>query len=242
MMQKRMLLPLIVILSGVMLFPAVKRGTEVFPVTPGGALILENINGSVELSTHKRHEIRVDLEKMAPTQKELDEVDVRMKLEDNGLRVEVKRLRRDTRAWVNFRVIVPERLQSVSLTSVNGAVRASGDLKELSLESVNGALRQQGELTEGRFRTVNGAIVAVVARSLAGGINARSVNGSIQLEIPRTSDFEVSGDTLNGAVRSDFELKVERRLVGKSVQGVVGKGDHAVKVKTVNGSIKILAI
>lgn len=242
MRQSRILMFTILVLTAAMLFPAAKRDTQVFPVTAGGGLTLENVNGKIELSTHDREEIRIVLEKVAKSQKELDEVDVRMKLEDNHLKVDVKRLRRDTRTRVNFQVIVPVGLKKVELNSVNGSVRAVGDVGGLEMESVNGAISQRGLFASGRFSTVNGGIEVVHASPLSGGINARSVNGGIQLEIHRSSGFKASGETLNGSVRSDFELKVDKGLVGRSIHGTVGDGKHSVRVKTVNGSIKILAI
>jgi len=225
-----------------MLFPAVKRSTEVFPVTARGVLTLENVNGKIELSTHDRDEIRVVLEKVAKTNKELEEVDVRMKLEDNHLHVNVKRLRRDTRSRVNFQVIVPTGLEKVGLNSVNGSVRSVGEIGKLEIESVNGAISQRGVFASGYFRTVNGGIELVHVKPLAGGINVRTVNGAVQLEIERSSGFKANGETLNGSVRSDFDLEVDRGLVGRSIRGTVGDGRHSVRIKTVNGSIKILAI
>lgn len=242
MKHSRILMFTILVLTAAMLFPAVKRDTKVFPVTARGGLTLENVNGKIELSTHDRQEIRVVLEKVAKTNKEIDEVDVRMKLDDNHLRVDVKRLRRDTRARVNFQVIVPVGLEKVELNSVNGSVRSVGEVGGLEMESVNGAISQRGVFASGYFRTVNGGIEVVHLKPLAGGINARTVNGAVQLEIERSSGFKASGETLNGSVRSDFDLKVDKHLVGRSLHGTVGDGKHSVRVKTVNGSIKILAI
>ena len=242
MIQKRILIPVILILAGALLFPAVTRSNKVFPVSAQGGLTLKNVNGKIELSTHDRGEIRVIIEKIAATKKELDEVKVRMNVENDHLNVDVKRLKRTTKTRVNFQVVVPRGLGRVELESVNGRVYSRGDLGALTLESVNGSVNQKGLFSKGSFSTVNGSIEVVHPAALAGGISARSVNGAIQLEVAKSSDFQVNAATMNGSIRTDFKLPVNKRLVGKSVHGSVGTGKHVVQVKTVNGGIKILAI
>jgi len=242
MAKQRLMIPMIVVLCGVMLFPAVKRDNKVFPVNADGSMVLKNVNGSIALSTHDRAEIRVEMEKIAKTAAELDEVKVRVNLEGNRLEVDVKRMRRNTRTRVNFKVVVPKGLAEVELKSVNGSVKSRGDLGSLTLESVNGSVSQRGLITDGNFRTVNGGIELVHAGALSGDLAARSVNGAIQLEIDRASEFSADGSTLNGSVKTDFDLDVEKHLVGRSLSGRVGSAKYSLRVKTVNGGIKILAI
>ena len=53
--------------------------------------------------------------------------------------------------------------------------------------------------------------------------------------------MDVNGETVTGRIDVDdsLGLNVETRIVGQRVEGQVGEGGQALKLKTVNGNIKI---
>jgi len=242
MKSKGILITLIIISVALILPSAVKRTERKFSVTSEGKLELENINGNVELNTHKNPEIRIMMEKLANKKNELEEVDVQFNSQENGLKVRVRRHRSGTHTRVHFRIWIPAQLAVVQIKTVNGSLKSTGEMGDLLLESVNGGIRHKGGFHKGRFRSVNGGIEVVQYSVLKDGIDARTVNGSIHLEIRKNSSFRLDAKSMNGSLRNDFDVSVGRHLVGRFMRGAVGSGDISLRLRSINGSIKVLAI
>lgn len=240
--NKWILVPLAIVLVALIMPAAVERTERTFPISAQGSLDLKNVNGKIELNTHKRSEILVVMEKVARNKGELADVEVRFKVETNRLKAWVHRNRNATRTRVHFRVWIPVDLADVQARSTNGSLRSSGTVGDLTLESVNGSIRHDGGFRKGHFNSVNGGIEVIQQSKLQGEIQANTVNGSIQLEILKKSGFNMDAKTMNGSIRSDFSLPVSRHIVGRSMRGVVGSGKIALHLRSINGSIKILAI
>jgi DUF4097 and DUF4098 domain-containing protein YvlB len=68
-----------------------------------------------------------------------------------------------------------------------------------------------------------------------------STNGNI--EISFNSDFNalLSASTTHGSIRLDeeFQIPVQKQMVGQQASGRIGGGGPTLSVKTVNGSIKL---
>jgi len=213
-----------------------------FKLTATGTFDLANINGDIILSTHREEIVAIEATKRADSKAEADAVEIVFTHEPGHLKVSIKRHCKRCNVRVNFRIRIPEKLGSTSLGSVNGRIDAQGGFAKLKARSVNGRLNFRGYTSEGSFSAVNGKIMVSLKERLTGDISLESVNGSIQLEIPDGSSFSFRGSTLNGSVRSDFPVKIKRGIIGQKVTGSVNGDTFDVKIKTVNGSIRLLKI
>jgi len=124
--------------------------------------------------------------------------------------------------------------------------------------TVNGGLSIEGVSSEVKARTVNGGIEAsstggpVSAKTVNGGIRVRAgfvgsgpleyetVNGSITVELPADLNADLDMSTVNGSISSDdFPITVQGRFDRRHIAGKIGKGGPELRLKTVNGSIRI---
>lgn len=121
---------------------------------------------------------------------------------------------RNNDVHVEFEVQLPRGVHLVAKT-VNGDVEArhiGGDVKA---------------------DTVNGQIVVAAQ----GSVDARTVNGGITLELPPGAGAAVSARVTNGEIES--ELPFRGRIDRRHLDATIGNGGRALKLHTVNGSIRI---
>jgi DUF4097 and DUF4098 domain-containing protein YvlB len=66
-----------------------------------------------------------------------------------------------------------------------------------------------------------------------------TVNGAITVEMPASTNANVRAETLNGSISSDFPLTVNGRFGSRRLQGTIGSGGKDLRLKTVNGRIRL---
>jgi hypothetical protein len=150
--------------------------------------------------------------------------DGRNSVEDNDVRVE-------------WEVRVPRDVRFRGRT-VNGDLEAMDLGGDADLATVNGDV----EVTTGGFaeaRTVNGSIRARMEGTPSGDVSFETVNGSIELDVDEGLDANLDAAWMNGDLDTDLPFQIQGRLGRRSAEGRLGDGGHELRVKTVNGSIRI---
>ena len=213
-----------------------------FDLSAGGRVELGNINGEISVRTGSAAEVTVLAVKKSDVKGEIETVEVIFENGANGLKIYTKYNKKNTRAKVDFTVVVPERLATAVFNSVNGKVDCTGKYAELTIKSVNGRIRFNGEFASAQLSTVNGTMDISQEAQLKGDLSAETVNGSIEIELGRKSAFSVEGSTVNGGISCDFPVTIERHFIGSSLKGQVNGGGPKVTLETVNGRIEISKI
>lgn len=213
-----------------------------FTLSAGGAIELANINGEIVITTTSGPAVDIKAVKKSDYKGEIESLEIIFETVKDTLKVYTKYNKRNTKAKVDFTVVIPEKLARAEFKSVNGKVDCSGKFADLVLKTVNGKIDFQGQFSAGTFKSVNGTIEISQEPLLSGDLCASTVNGTIDIEVNRKSAFEVEGQTVNGSFNNDFGLNVSRHFVGSSFSGKVNGGGHKVKLETVNGSIHISKI
>jgi hypothetical protein len=122
--------------------------------------------------------------------------------------------------------------------TVNGAVEAQGLEGEVEAHTQNGAVRIE---TSGiaRASTVNGPIRAKIgAKTWSGTLALESVNGRLEVELPADIGAELKADTVHGSVRVAPKMDAAR-VEANHVEGRLGRGGGALRLRTVNGPIDV---
>jgi len=244
-MFKKVKYLLLVLLVAFSTLPAAEYEQKIvksFTLPASGTLELANINGRIDIMAGKGQAVEIKAVKKSERKGEIEKVDILFEQAGDVLKVKVKYNERNSRAKVEFDVVVPEKLAKAQFKSVNGAVKGEGHFRQLGLQTVNGKIAFRGEFGDAAFKTVNGAIAVSQEAVLSGDLEAETVNGAIDIEMNRKSAFDLSGRTVNGSIGNEFSVRVEKHLVGQSMDGQVNGGGKKVKVETVNGSIEISKI
>jgi len=122
--------------------------------------------------------------------------------------------------------------------TVNGDVGATGLTEAVDVRTVNGSITigTDGFATA---KTVNGSIDARMAGTLRSDVAFETVNGSIELDVQDGIGAQVDASWLNGGLETEIPFQVQGRIGRRTAQGTLGGGGPVMKLRTVNGSIRI---
>jgi DUF4097 and DUF4098 domain-containing protein YvlB len=149
---------------------------------PPAAPDLSSINGEVDITTTGGTAVDIKAVKKSDHKGEIEKVEVVFEPGKDSLKVYVKYSRRNTRAKVDFKVVVPERLARVHFKSVNGKIDCAGKFGDLTLKTVNGRIDFSGSFRNARLEAVNGKIDLSQEPLLAGDLTVSTVNGAVDID------------------------------------------------------------
>ncbi len=143
---------------------------------------------------------------------------------------------------VEFTVHVPRGVE-FSGNTVNGDVLARGMASRVGGRSVNGGVEIETSAGEASGESVNGSVHAIVHGQGRDALRFESVNGAVDITLPRGLDADLDASTVNGSITSDFEITVQGGMAMRRsrLHGRIGQGGRALRVSTVNGSIRLHA-
>ena len=141
---------------------------------------------------------------------------------------------------VDFDVEVPAAVVFVART-VNGGVKAASIASDVEARTVNGSVNIS-TTGQARAQTVNGSIRATLgATEWMGEAAFETVNGSVALALPDDVSATVSIRTSNGSIESDLPIDATRST-RRRLEGTLGDGGPELRIRTVNGSVRIRAV
>ncbi len=230
-----------------------------FPLTAGGEVVVENVNGNIDLTTWERDEVRVVANKEAKSG-DRDEAEAyleKLRLEithrEDYLHVETEHPRssgggffdwllgRDVSSSVHYEVTVPAS-SVVAISTINGRVEIAGARGEVSARSTNGRVELFDVHGPVDARTTNGAIRAELAALAENGeVSLATVNGSISLYLPEDVRADLDARTTNGSIKSDLDVDGELSRRRNRLQGRINGGGGHLDLRAVNGSIRLVS-
>ncbi|HEX8096430.1 MAG TPA: hypothetical protein VF507_00280, partial [Pyrinomonadaceae bacterium] len=194
---------------------------QTYPLSAGGRVSLENLNGAVHVSGWDRNEVRVDAVKRAFKRERLAEVEIIVDASPDAVRVRtrypemdqsfyVKPPRSyDNPATVEYTLTVPRGARIDSVQLINGALDIKGLAGDVSASSINGSVTAQGLVGTAKLSTINGKLEATFDRlEESKPVTLSSVNGSVAITIPSDSNAQVRASTVHGRITNDFNLPV----------------------------------
>lgn len=228
--------------------PGVEK-TESFdePFQAGELLDLRNVSGRIAITSWDREEAEIVARKVGPSSAALEEVRVEVNRSERGLQVRT-RYPKKRRMWgkrygsVHYSIRLPERAD-LRIASINGPVEVAGISGEVEAQTVNGSLRLTGQRGSVNAKTVNGRIECELDSFREGERHSfRTVNGRVQLTLGPEARGQLDARAINGRVILDLDglehLDTPSRR-SKKVQ--IGEGGGECQVRTVNGTIHVLA-
>ena len=141
---------------------------------------------------------------------------------------------------VNSKIKVSGTRGSIDATTVNGQIALEGDTGPIRARATNGTIRAEiGLLTsDAEFSTTNGTIAVEVHRC-DGSVAALTSNGTITLTLPADFAGQLDAEARRGRVHTDFPVPVVGKIKNQLKGEVGGGGEAIIKLRTVNGSIRL---
>jgi DUF4097 and DUF4098 domain-containing protein YvlB len=222
---------------------------QTYALTADGRVELDNINGSVHISSWDRNEVKVDAVKYADTKERLDEAKIEIDSRNDSLSIRTKYPEHD-QSWnwgshnnpasVEYTLTVPRKTRLDEIKLINGSLDIAGVSGEVNASCINGRLEAHNLAGRARLSTINGRLNAQFDQLARQRMELNSVNGSVDLTIPSDSNAEVEASTVSGNIDNDFGLHVNHhRFVGHDLRGELGSGGTHIRISNVNGRIEV---
>lgn len=124
------------------------------------------------------------------------------------------------------------------ISSVSGDVRVDGLTGSISANTTSGELLLWGDQGDGSLHSTSGDILFSVGE-LTGDISVNTTSGEVALELPETMSLNFDADTTSGDINTFFDGNLSFSKKGNHAAGIVGSGEHQVKISTTSGDITI---
>ena len=222
---------------------------QTYAITSDGRIDLDNINGSVHISTWDRNEVKLDAIKSADVKERLDEARIEIDSGKDYLSIRTKYKDHDLTfndhwhnnpASVEYTLTVPSAVRLDEIKLINGGLDITGASGEVRASCINGKLVAHNLSGRARLSTINGHLDARFDQLTGRSLELSSVNGSVELTIPSDSKAEIDASTVSGSIDNDFGLRVNHhRYVGHDLRGELAGGGTRIELKNVNGRIEV---
>ena len=221
---------------------------QVYTLTADGRIDLENINGSVHITSWDRNEVKLDAVKRAWTKERLDEAKIEINSSPASLSIRTQYPSHDNNFWsdrhdnpasVEYTLVVPRRARLDEIKLVNGSLDIQDIAGEVHASCINGRLQARNLSGRTTLGTINGQLDAAISQMSSSPLELSAVNGGLRLTLPSDAKADVEANTVSGGIENDFGLHVSGHIVGHSLRGELGGGGTRVKLSNVNGRIEI---
>jgi hypothetical protein len=226
-------------------FAISKEFNQTYPLQPGGTFELQNVNGTVDVQTWDRDEVEVRAVKTAKhKESDLDLVSIDVDAKRGSVSVTTRYPQNEgVEVAVEYIVHVPHCAHVEHLGTVNGTLRIAGVEAIEDLRTVNGNI----EVYEGggsvHAHTTNGNVhLELLHLQAKNGAVAETTNGSLLLAVPADTQADVEARCLNGSFFSELPLALASTQLPRETHGRLGKGGGPIKLHTVNGGIRVVAL
>jgi len=222
---------------------------QTYALTADGRVELDNINGSVHITSWDRNEVKVDAIKSADNKERLDEAKIEIDSRSSALSIRTHYPDHDhTWNWgshnnpasVEYTLTVPRAARLDEIKLINGSLDLAGVSGEVNASCINGRLDAHNLAGRAHLSTINGRLVAQFDQLARQTMELSSINGSVDLTIPSDSNAEIEASTVSGGIDNDFGLHVNRHsFVGHDLRGELGTGGARIKLSNVNGHVEV---
>lgn len=218
---------------------------QTYALPAGGSFQLQNVNGSVQVSGWERDEVEVYAVKSAQgNPKDLERVSIEVQAQERSVAVQTHYPQGDgVEVYVEFHIRVPQRVELRQVATVNGTVRVFGVEASGELRSVNGDIEVFDSSGRLSAHTTNGNVRMELHRVEGNApMNVDTVNGSVLLGLPPGTGAELEVRSLNGDFRSELPVALRGSSAAREVRGRLGSGGGPLRLRTVNGGIRVVAL
>lgn len=225
-----------------------------FNVQPGGTLHIDSDSGSVEVESHSKNTVEVQMEK-----KGSNSDDFEVNVTQNGNDVKVVGERKGSRFSsyslnVRYTIKVPSNYNmqietgggSIELSDLTGRVdaRTSGGSIELGriigdvdVKTSGGSIRVDDVAGNIDAHTSGGSIRATISKQPSEDSRLSTSGGSVTAYLAKEIAVDVNASTSGGRVKSDFD--VDGTVKKTRITGKINGGGPKLTLKTSGGSVRI---
>jgi predicted DNA-binding protein with PD1-like motif len=226
-------------------FAISKEFNQSYALQPGGTFELQNVNGTVEVQGWDKDVVEVHAVKTAKVREsDLERVAIDVHARPNSVAVMTRYPQNEgVEVAVEYTIHVPHGAKVEHLGTVNGTLRVAGVNEVDELHTVNGNIEVYEADNEVHAHTTNGNVHLELSHVHGvSGTVAETTNGSVILAVPANAQADLEARCLNGNFQSELPFAMEGSLRPREIHGKLGQGGSPIKLHTVNGGIRVVAL
>jgi DUF4097 and DUF4098 domain-containing protein YvlB len=239
------LLTLVLAVAAVPGFAITKQFDQTYPLQPGGSFELQDVNGTVEVEGWDRDAVEVHAVKTAKhRESDLERVTIEVAAKPKAVSVTTHYPQDEgVEVAVDYVIHIPHGAHIEHIGTINGSLRIAGVPAVEDLHTVNGNIDVYDGGGNVHAHTTNGNVHLELAHfSGSSGASAETTNGSLVLALPSDTQAELETRCLNGNFLSELPIAMESTLRPREMHGRFGAGGPAIKLRTINGGIRIVTL
>ncbi|MFI5058906.1 MAG: DUF4097 family beta strand repeat-containing protein [Candidatus Acidiferrales bacterium] len=222
-----------------------KEFNQSYPLQPGGSFELQNVNGAVEVQAWDRDTVEIRAVKSAKQKEsDLERVSIEVDAKPAAISVATHYPQNEgVEVAVEYIVHVPHSARVEHIGTVNGTLRIAGVEEVEDLHTVNGNIEVYESGGNVHAHTTNGNVHLELAHvQEKNGAIAETTNGSVLLAVPADTQADLEARCLNGNFMSELPVSMEGSLRPREMHGRLGNGGAPIRLRTVNGGIRVVAL
>jgi len=222
-----------------------KQFNQTYALQSGGTVELQNVNGPIEIQGWDRDEVQVHAIKSTKhRESDLDRVSIEVESTPKALSIVTRYPQNEgVEVAVQYTLRVPHGARLERIGTVNGTLRISGVDSVEELHTVNGNVEVFEAGGAIRARTTNGNIHLELAHLQSpAGATLETTNGSLELALPSDTQANIEARCLNGNFYSELPISAQTAQRLREVRGQFGQGGAPLRLRTVNGGIRVLIL
>src|SRR6266849_1376581 len=226
-------------------FAISKEFNQTYPLQAGGALELQNVNGTVDVQGWDRNEIEIHAVKTAKhKESDLERVSIEVDAKPEVITIVTRYPQNEgVEVAVDYNIHVPHGTRVEHIGTVNGTLRIAGVEAVEDLHTVNGNIEVFEAGGSVHAHTTNGNVHLEMAHLPdKAGAFAETTNGSLVLAVPSDMQADLEARCLNGNFSSELPMTMESSQRPREMHGKLGRGGAPIHLRTVNGGIRVVIL
>ena len=130
-----------------------------------------------------------------------------------------------------------------SVNTVSGEITLIDAPTEFAVETVTGDMKvSAAQLSRGRIRTTNGELRLTGTLAPDAKLDAEAINGDLHFALRGTVNAQFDVETFNGEIDNCFgpkPVRTQEFAPGTALRFSQGTGDARVRIKTLNGGVRL---
>jgi hypothetical protein len=222
---------------------AIDRFSRVLPASTTPAIHLDATIADVTIAGSNRTDVRVDVERHAPTAADLIRFPVAVDALADGIHVSVLQDRdgRDPALRSTISIAAPAGVRLDAIRVFEGRVRLANVHASCDVDVRRGAIDASDLAGRVRLEAGIGSLDVRDSELTAGGMmRLRVFNGPLRVRFARPpASARILALTLNGSISSDIPLTMKDRVGPRFGESTLGSGDPVLSMDVVKGDISV---
>lgn len=215
--------------------------TRSYPLGDNASVALTNITGTITIEGWEQPQAEVRVIKEGGSEQDRQAVQVRLNNSSRDLLSLETAPTRSSPVEIHYQLKLPRQVRQVEIKSADSAVKLSKMTGAIAVTIQGSSIELEDATGAVRTKIVKGETKATLTQTPIAPQEFSSVSGDIELSLDGDINADITAETIDGEINADDDLalKVEKRQVGQSATLRLGRGGVIIRIKTVNGDIRI---